>query len=163
MCFISCDICGEELSFTGDHACDMDKVRKIIKDLNEMVRIKDGTMEIIQDGVLLLFSEIPSVEHLQQENIEVKVHWLRMLWDAANGKFNDVEIADSFLSQWIATHLVLSEAFDLFRSKSFRKNHGLLEKLKELKFACDEAKETLGYQDSILDLTPEDIIKNAKE
>lgn len=61
----------------------------------------------------------------------------------------------------MATHGILCKAYDLFRSKRYGKVETTLEKLQNLRAACDRSKEVLGYHDSNLDMTPEDVL-NAK-
>ena len=61
----------------------------------------------------------------------------------------------------MSLHRILRSSYDLFRSKLYpTQDKTLLGKLKSLKEAVDNSREVLGYQDSKLDMTPEDLLND---
>jgi hypothetical protein len=147
-----CDICDEQLSLEV-HVCEPDKIRARIQKLQDATRIAEFRWDKVRNAVYMILQSLPL---LGDEKVVIEAEWLRRLWDAADCRWYENTSADNFLVRWIAVHRILSEAFDVFRSK---KNETLLVKLQALKKVCDEAKEVLGYQNSILDLMPEDLIE----
>lgn len=153
MCLILCKVCDEELTHT--HVCNPEKIIAYVDRLRREARTAESKLSEIQNAVMKVLQPIP---HLENEEVTVKTEWLRKLWNAANCQWDEVKTADSFLVHWMATHRILCEAFDVFRSKKYGKSQTLLEKLRDLREACDKAKETLGYQESNLDMSPEDLV-----
>jgi hypothetical protein len=149
-----CRMCGGHLSLDNPHVCDPEKVRERMEELEHQARIAEHRLSDIQNAVMKVLQPLPNLEG---EEVTVKTEWLRKLWDSANCQWHEAKTADSFLVHWMATHRILCEAFDLFRSKKYGKSQTLLEKLRELRDACDKAKDTLGYRDSNLDMTPEEL------
>jgi len=150
-----CDICDKALGWTPhEHVCDPEKIREHVHELRTRAAVAENRLNSVQDAIFKLLEPLPS---LNDETVTVKSEWLRKLWESAQCQWHEAKTADSFLVRWMALHRILCEAFDLFRSKKYGKTQTLLEKLKDLREACDKAKETLGYQDSKLDMTPEDL------
>lgn len=149
-----CPMCNEHLTLDPPHVCEREKIIAYVERLEHEARLAEHRLSEIQNAVMKVLQPLSS---LDGEEVTVKTEWLRKLWDAANCRWHEAKIADSFLVHWMATHRILCEAFDLFRSKKYGKSQTLLEKLKDLRDACDKAKETLGYRDSNLDMTPEDL------
>lgn len=151
-----CDMCNEQLTFDSPHVCDPGKLRAYIAELELRARKAEHKLNVMEDAVLYTLKELPSLEG---EKIEVSTKWLRMLWQAAECRFDKYEEPEAFIGHWMAMHRILCEAFDLFRSRKYGKPSNLLKNLQELKEACEIAKKVLGYQDSVLDLSPEDIVE----
>lgn len=149
-----CDLCNAHLTL-DPHECDKEKILRNIQQLEERARIAERNLDDVQNAVFKLLEPLGS---LDGEEVTVKTEWLQWLWDAARCKWHKADTAKSFLCHWMATHRILCEAFDLFRSKKHGHVETKLNKLKHLREACDKAKEVLGYQDSNLDLTPEDLV-----
>lgn len=155
-----CQLCNDHLDFDRPHECDPVTLRKRIEELEMKARKAEHKLNVIEDAVQHLIKELPSLEG---EKIEVTTKWLRLLWKAAECRFDKFEEPESFLGHWMAMHRILCEAFDLFRSKKHGHPANLLVNLKELWEACERAKVVLGYQTSVFDLSPEDIVENAKK
>ncbi len=148
-----CKTCDAHLGLNSDpHTCDPDKILAHIDELKNRARTAEHKVTLIQDAVYEVMIDIPSLE---TDVVSVKPEWLRKLWDAAQCRYYDATTADSFLVQWIAMHHLLCEAFDVFRSK---RGETLLGKLKNLRRSADHAKEVFGYEDSKLDLMPDDLV-----
>jgi len=87
---------------------------------------------------------------------------LRKLWNATENQWYEAKTADDFITCWMVTHRILCEAYDVFRSKKYGHAQTILQKLKDLRKACDESQKVLGYENSNLDMSPEDLIKETK-
>lgn len=144
-----CPLCDEKLS--ANHVCDKDRLLEHVQTLTRRAQAAEHQLLLTQNAVRMLLKDVPSME---LEEIRVKTEWLRKLWDATESKWYKKETATDFHVKWMAVHRVLSEAFNVFKSK---KSKTLLEKLTELKKFCEEAKIVLGYQDSKFDMSPEQL------
>ena len=152
-----CHICNEQLGFENPHKCDPETIRKYVGSLQDAARLAERRLDDMQNAVFMLIHELPSLEG---EEITVKTKWLTRLWEATKCRWYEAETKEQFLVCWMATHRILCEAFDLFRDEKHGKKETLLQKLVALKEACTNAQEFLGYKDSKLHLSPEDICKN---
>ncbi len=149
-----CSVCDEQIGFGSipEHVCDHEKIKALTSKLRDQANAAESKLHDIKNAVFMTLQQLPS---LDPEEVTIPTEWLRNLWKAAECQWYSEKTADNFLSRWIATHRTLCEAFDLFRSK---KSESKLEKLQALREACDNAAELLGYQDSKLDLRPEDLV-----
>ena len=144
---IVCDICDEVVSELP-HVCDKEKIKAYIKSLQDRANKAERNLEDVQNAVFMILKDLPE---LQGESISVKTEWLRNLWSTAKCQWYEQKSADDFLVCWLATHRILCEAFDLFRSKNIDKE----KKLRDLKDACIQASRILQYNENF-DLGPED-------
>lgn len=155
MGILICEICNEHLPLCAEaydsHVCDPNKIEAHVKRLRNEKTEAEHRLSDIKDAVFKVIKDLPSLEG---ETVTVKTEWLRKLWDSANCRWYDAKTADSFLSEWLSTHMILCEAFDLFESKG-----SLLQRLQKLREACDNANERLNYN-AKFDLSPEDIIND---
>ena len=150
-----CDLCDQQLGFDGNHFCATANIRKKNERLEKDKRTAERRLDEMQNAVLMLLKELPS---LAVERINVDAKWLRRLWDATQGRWDEAKTADEFLSHWLATHRVLCEAYDVFRTEKYGHPQTLLQKLTDLRIVCDSSKKVLGYEASDFDMTPEDLV-----
>lgn len=156
MAFPICSLCDEPLSFTGPpHECSREKIMANITRLQDAERVASQKLEDMQNSVLVMLKEVGGP--FEGDKVTVNAAWLRRLWDATNNCWYEAKNADDFLVQWMATHRILCEAYDVFRSKKYGHKQTLLQKLTDLREACDKSKPILGYNDSHFDVTPEDL------
>lgn len=153
-CFF-CPVCNEALGLNAEsHTCDLVQVQKRMQYLQEETVKATRKAESIENAVMLILRSLPSTE---EERVTIRTEDLRRLWDAAQCQWHEAKTADSFLAQWLATHSVLCEAYDMFRST---KKESLLVKLRVLREVVDKSKVVLGYEDSTTDMTPEDLVND---
>jgi hypothetical protein len=153
-------MCNEQLSLDPPHVCNPDDVREYVAELKLRADQAEHKLNLIDDAVLLTLKDLTSLEG---EKVEVSTKWLRKLWKAAECNFFDrYNELETFLAHWMAMHRILRCAFDLFKSRKYASSN-LLKILQALKIACEDAKKILGYQDSLLDLSPEDIVKKTND
>lgn len=150
-----CPLCNDHFTIDPPHKCNDSKITSYIKKLKTEAHEAEMNLHLMQDDILFLIKEIPSLE---KEKVEVSTKWIKSLWQYAGGNFYRTEDPVSFLSHWMAMHRILCEAFDLFRSKNYKEPKNLLSNLKQLLEVCEHAKTVLGYEDSKFDLSPEDIV-----
>jgi hypothetical protein len=159
-----CDICNQNLSccFKADgnyekHVCKNEDILAYIDNLRNIAGKAERNLDEIRNAVFMTIQDLPS---LTPEEITIKTKWIKQVWDAANCKWYENPYnhggPDYFLGRWCSMHRLLCEAYDLFRSK---KGESLLTKLTNLREAVDNSKVALGYQDSKLDMKPEDLLK----
>lgn len=153
-----CDLCNKHLDITagGSHVCNQEDIRKHVEQLELAARTAERNLDEMQNAVLMILKELPSLEG---EKVQVNAEWLRRLWGATKNQWYDAKTADDFLVQWMVTHRILCEAYDVFRSKKYGHSQTLLQKLTDLREACDNSKAVLGYKDSHFDMSPEDLAK----
>ncbi len=147
-----CDICNEQLN--GKHVCNLENVKKYVNELKESAMVSAKNLAEIQNAVFMILQELPPPSSAAGWAAD---EWIDRLWEAAKCQHNNIKTKEQFLVRWTTMHRILSEAFDVFRSVKYGKKESILDKLKSLKEACKTAQEVFGYQDSKLDLTPEDI------
>lgn len=154
-----CDMCNEHLSFNNKHVCDPENIRKYIRKLELDARDWRKESDDIRDSVFMLLKSLPSLEG---DQILVDKKWLEQLWKAADCHWcrgqGEIATIDDFHQQWMLTHRILCEAFDVFYGHA----QTPLQKLQELKEACDRAKQVMYNNDSKFDVTPEDLIAEIK-
>lgn len=156
-----CDLCDENLGFIGGdiHKCDPEKIKSKIKmeKLQKLAMDAENHLEDIRNAVYKILQQLPSMDG---PKATVDTDWIRRLWDAAECRWWEAKTADSFLVHWLASHRILVEAFQLFRSKEYGKSVPKLEKLKQLREACDYARKVLGYDKDgdEFDVSPEDLV-----
>ena len=147
-----CELCGQSVS--ENHVCDREDIRKRMEELHATINRTTRELSAVRNGVEMLLQGLPSLEG---KTTTVDTDWLRSLWSASGCLVRDVVgSADCFVSRQSVLHKVLRHSYDVFRS---RKKESLLVKLRGLKRVCEESKEILGYQDSILDMSPEELMK----
>ncbi len=151
-----CKCCGKQLSL-DEHICNKEDIEKYVAELENDARIAGYNLRTIQNAVFKLLQTSSALS--DSEYTVVETEWLKNLWKAAECQWYESKSSDNFLVCWMSLHRILRKAFDLFRSKTNGKSETLLQKLQSLREACDKAKETLGYQKSNLDMSPEDLIK----
>ena len=157
MGFIPCDYCGHDiLGCREPHVCKKEDILANITSLENQARTAVNNLDLIRDQVLKLVVELPD---LNGDYCTVKTDLVRKIWEAAECQWYDNKKVDTFLIRWIAMHTILTAAFRLFKSKP---RHSLKDKLAYLLERCDNAKEVFGYQDSVFDLSVEDLIKELK-
>lgn len=149
-----CDICDEQLS--DSHVCDKEVIKKRISTLEERACLAERQSRDMQNAIFMILHTLPTLEG---DEVVVKTNDLKRLWEAAKCQWFSAKTADQFLSCWMAMHKILREAYNVFRSRNFKKNLSLLEKLNNLHKACIESKPILGYQDSNLDKSPEQLME----
>lgn len=149
-----CQMCNEHINFDDVHVCNPDKIKAYVSKLEEDVRDARNKLESMQNAVFMLVQELPS---LGTGAVCVDTKWVRQLWLATNCHWYKVETVDDFHVQWLATHRVLCEAFDVFRAERLEHSRTLLQKLTDLKEACAKAAELM-YPDSGLIITPEELV-----
>jgi hypothetical protein len=149
-----CRTCDVDITGDGNHVCSQKAVLALVERLREETRTAEQRLSDIRNAVFRALEELPGREG---ELVAVPFDRLRQLWDAAQCRWYEATTADDFLARWLATHRILCEAFDVFRSVKCGKRETLLEKLLALRAACDAARATLGYENSGFDLTPEDL------
>ncbi len=160
-----CDLCDKPLEWQTDekmwlpHVCLRESIRLKINNLEERCRKAENRLIDIQESVFRILTEIGFPVDDNCSNL-ISNELLGRLWRAADCKWHNADTASDFHSEWMATHRVLCEAFDVFRSKKYGNRETLLEKLTRLKESCDVAKKVLGYENSELDMTPEQLVKN---
>lgn len=164
MDYPTCDICDEYIDYSGDkHVCNKSDILERFRFLEERATKAERRLERINDTALKLFSTLPE---LDLDMVCVDVVWLKKLWEALECNWDyQGNTLDLFHIQWMATHRVLCEAFDVFRSfhnHGINKTPSLLEKLKVLHEFCIKAAKTCNYDDESLDMTPEELVKNAQ-
>ncbi len=151
-----CPTCDEPLGWTPHvHVCKPEVIEAYVHRLKEEANTATRRLEDVRDAVFRLLEPMPQIEKL--EEVTVSTEFLRKLWQSAQCQWHEAKTPESFLVRWIALHRILCEAFDLFRSKKYGKVETLAQKLTALKEACNHAQDVLGYKDSNLDLTPEDL------
>ena len=146
-----CRMCDEQLG-SLPHVCNPDVIVNRINKLENEIRLTENKLNGIKNSVFMLLQSLPSLEG---DSVSVETEWIRKIWQAAECQWYENKNPDKFLVRWISLHRILCEAFDLFKS---RKKEPVLEKLKDLKEACSNAQKLLNYQDTKLDLTPEDLM-----
>ncbi len=144
-----CKFCNYRDGLGCEHVCRPEDVLAYIDSLTDGIRELSKKVHSIKNCVLKLLQETAESRGSVSDSI-----WLQRLWDAADvGSFWDAKGSEDFQIHWLATQWVLCDAFDLFREKG-----SLLDKLTVLRKRCDESKKTLGYDDSVFSLSPEDLI-----
>lgn len=162
-----CDMCNKDLmcGYREDgnhekHVCKEEDILSHINRLKDTAWKAENNLDSIRNAVLMTIHELPSLEN---EEVTIKTKWIKKVWDAADCKWYEHNVREGgpeyFLLRWIATHRLLCEAYDLFRSSKYGRVESLLTKLTNLKEAVDNSKEALGYQDIKLDMSPEDLLK----
>lgn len=156
MGLLICDSCNRQMDWGGEHVCKPNDIRYHVAELENRARVAEDNVSDMRNDMYWVLKDLPSLEG---DKLEVSGKLIRQLWDAVGGQWYEHKTADSFLSMWLATHRILCEAFDLFRTKKKGGTTGtVLERLKELRRACDEARIVLGYLDSKFDVTPEELV-----
>lgn len=148
-----CDLCDQHLG-VAPHVCEPADIRKHVQTLELRAQVAERKWDDIRNAVFMLLQSLPT---LVGESAVVETEWLRKLWAAAECRHYEARTADDFSLRWMATHNVLRFAFGLFRSKANGKVATRLERLQSLRKACNHAKEVLGYQSSVFDVSPEEL------
>lgn len=150
-----CDMCGFEGGLGCSHTCTTDGIRKHVARLEEQAGKDRREADDVREAVKMLLKDVPS---LDGEEVTVKTEWLKKIYAAACGKYEGD--ACSFLRDWIVTHRILCEAFELFQTKVMgKRTESVLAKLTNLKEACEVARKQLEYGDeNKFDVTPKDIV-----
>lgn len=153
-----CELCDKPLlSSEGNHVCNHENVKNYIHSLKDKIQKAEWDLSQIKDSIVLLLKSVGDIEDLEPLTV-IRSQLLKDLWMSAKCQWYDHKTPESFTRMY-STHLnLLRSAFNLFRSKS-RPPGSFLDKLIDLKKACEDAKIVLGYQSSILDITPEDLLK----
>jgi hypothetical protein len=152
-----CEMCDEHsgLDNARTHICKLDNIKKHFRELKERALLAENKLSEIRDAIFNLLKSLPTLEN----EIVVDAEWLTKLWDAAECQFWDSKTANSFHACWMAQQSVLCEAYDVFRSTKYGHSQTLLQKLIDLKKACDDSAKVLGYKESF-DMTPIDLVEN---
>lgn len=158
---IICDLCDKDITSTPRHVCDRADIRAYVTRLVDDNRAAERDLDDIRNGVYKLLQSLPNISGT--EEVVVRTDWLRRLWSAAACQWHEAKTADSFLVSWLATHRILSRAFDLFRSENRRQKVTMRDKLQSLKDACVQAQKVLGYEDSKLDLGSDDVVRLCRD
>lgn len=152
-----CRVCYKQLPLPseGEHVCDPEVIIARYEAMHKQATDAKRKCAEMEDAVQVIVSTLPSLEG---DEVTIKTAVLQQLWDAVDAQWFNAKTMGRFHQQWLATHLVLCEAYDVFRGKRFGKPITLLEGLKALYDACLDSQKVLGYTDSGFVLTPEQLI-----
>ena len=111
------------------------------------------------------------IKTLDKESFTVNSQYLKDLWNSVNiehAYYSSKEYinsinnnAISFLARWIALHQIVSKVFILFKSK--RSSRSWKQIFENLLLQANHIQHIFNYEDSILDLSVEDVMKSIKE
>ncbi len=151
-----CQYCDKQM---GDlpHICEYDDISKRIHELEQRARAAELHATHIGDEIKKLMTTLTTLDN---PTVTVSSELIRQIFNVIN-RDKEYSFADSFIVRSMALHSILSRSFDLFRKIAHPSQ--LREKLIRLKECCESAKNILGFQDSHLPLTPEDVINEAKK
>lgn len=145
-----CELCGEQLGH--HHECKTSDILARINKLEDDKRNAELSLDGIRNAVYKILQGFPEA---YGGSVEVPYRDIIRLWEAASCRWHRSQTPEQFLVCWIAVHRILVEAFRVFKTNN---REPLVEKLRALRVACDQAREALGYTDSILDMSPEDVV-----
>lgn len=87
MGWLPCPLCGEDLlglALEEKHVCDHEKIRKNFEELDLAARTAEYRLRNMQNAVMRVFQEIPSLEG---DKVEVSTIWLRRLWNVTKSEW----------------------------------------------------------------------------
>jgi hypothetical protein len=162
MGFCPCDLCDEDLlglKIDEEHICNLNKVRIKIKRLQENRNQACADLNKIQDGVFKVLSKYHKELLWGGEEIVIKASYIVDLWNAAGCIHYKATTAEDFLGEWLVTHRVLCEAFDVFEKRPNGMGESQTsQKLQRLLEACEVASKSLNYNTEF-DLGPNEVIE----
>lgn len=152
---LRCKICDADESEGFCTRCDhvRDKFERLEKELfhekQKTDKMQDAVRKLLLDYKLDIFTK---------DGFEVEGKLLKLLWDATENGWYDVDTADRFISTFLADNLVLCEIIDVFCTKYCCED--IETRLEKVRKALEDSRIIHKYE-ACMDLTTEDVIREA--